>query len=523
MWKKLFKYIVLLCGIFIFHFSYAQFVDPREAKLYFKNKNYPEAIRVYKRLIVKDPSNTEYRHYMGLCYLRSNIDKSKSVTHLEKAVQGRNVVDVNPEWFFDLGLAYQINYEFDDAIKMFNTIKGLVASNKREKIINQINSCLSAKELIKYPVNVSFRNLGSKVNTPFPDYYPFITKNGKKLVFTSRRPSNIGGIQEFDGFYSSDVWISTKSKGFDMAKNGGIMINTSMDEQVVGLSDNGDQLFVYVDHIKKYGDIYFSEKKKGSATFQKIKKFGSNINSKSLETSASLSSDGSTLFFASKKSGGHGGLDLYMSRKLPTGEWALSQNLGPQINTKYNEDFPTLSGDGKTLYFCSEGHTSMGGYDIFKSVWNAENNSWSPPKNLGYPVNTPDDNRVISFTENGKFAYVSEFRSGGIGDLDIYEIKFNDLSNNLAVFEMYLNADDTAGSHVKEAFVEILNKDNQKIGEYMPNPKTGKYLIILPPGQYDITIDSPNYELLSKEFIVRKKDITAGVIHKEYFLTNRNN
>lgn len=114
-----------------------------------------------------------------------------------------------------------------------------------------------------------------------------------------------------------------------------------------------------------------------------------------------------------------------MSRKLPTGQWGVPINIGAEINTKFNEDFPVFSSDGETIYFCSQGHNSMGGFDIFKSSWNNETQEWMSPVNLGHPINTPEDNMTISFAGSGTHAYVSAYREDGFGDLDIYKITFN--------------------------------------------------------------------------------------------------
>ena len=185
------------------------------------------------------------------------------------------------------------------------------------------------------------------------------------IVFTSRRKENKGSAIEFDGYYSSDIWISSVQSGqFGVPENAGSMVNTTLDEQCVGLTSDGQQMFVYIDHISEYGDIYYCDWKKGK--FYKRIKFEESVNSKDFESSATLSPDGNTLFFARKDK--KGSKDIYMTRKLPNGKWGLSQKLPETINTEYEEDFPVLSVDGQTLYFSSQGHNSIGGYDLFKST-----------------------------------------------------------------------------------------------------------------------------------------------------------
>ncbi len=492
------------------------FTDPRVGKEFFKNKNYKAAIPEYEKLVKQEPDEPEHYHRLGICYLRTNVDKGKAISPLERAIK---FAKVEPSAFFDLGYAYQLNYKFEDAIKMYKKYKPLESDiDKAAKADRAIETCLTAKELMKHQVDVKFQNLGKEINSAFADYYPFTAKDESYIVFTSRR-KGAGGEEEFDGLFPSDIYFVEKTGNeFGKAKNAGSIINTSYDEEAVGLSDDAKMLFIYLDQIDKFGDIYFADRK--SKAFQKIVKLGENVNSTNLETSASVSADGYTLFFASAMSGGQGGLDLYMCKKLPDGEWALPQNLGPQINTKYNEDFPTLSSDGHTMYFCSEGHSSMGGFDIFVSVWDDEDNFWIPPQNIGYPLNTPDDERVISFTENKSSAYVSAFRKEGFGDLDIYKVIFNNANSPLLAYQFKLS-DKYESFLTLEAKVLILDETMDMVGTYQPNPNTGVYTAILAPGKYMLTIETNRYQSVKSSVIVTESDCKKGPIRKDILLLPR--
>ncbi|MFB6307334.1 MAG: hypothetical protein ABEH43_10180, partial [Flavobacteriales bacterium] len=142
--------------------------------------------------------------------------------------------------------------------------------DKRSKRL--LNNCHTAKELMKYPVNVKYNNLGPNINSKYPDYYPYVTKDEELLAFTSRRPSNIGSRKEFDGYYPSDVWLVKKRNngGWGVAQNAGRHVNTTYDEEVVGLSGKGKTMYVYIDHIKEVGDIYKSEM--SNTGFTEVKK-----------------------------------------------------------------------------------------------------------------------------------------------------------------------------------------------------------------------------------------------------------
>lgn len=488
--------------------------DPGEAKEHFSHHNYAAAITEYKKLIEQEPGNPEYLHHIGICYLNTNIDKTRAIPYLEKAI---TLPKIDNEVFFNLGLAYQHALKFEEALIAYAKYKALVKDKELEKVKRQIEICYNAKELIKYPLDVTFENAGADINSEFPDYYPFIAADETFLIFTTRRKDS-PALLEFDGFYSSDIYISTTANGvFEKALGLGTTVNSRFDEQAVGLSADGDQLFVYIDNIKEVGDIHLSEKKAG--VYKKPVKIGPIVNSSSLETSASISADGNILFFCSAKPGGYGGRDIYMTRKLPTGNWAFPQNLGPKINTPFNEDFPNLLPDGKTLYFASQGHTGMGGYDIFFSDWEEETNTWTQPKNIGYPINTTTDEMVITFIEDASSAYISAFRKEGLGDLDIYKVTFNNRDKKQTAIRGNIASADS----LKPGIVPLITVIDKKRPEdqpftYQVNPNTNNYIIILPPGKYELTIEADGFENYSENFTIFDKDAFESVIERNFKL-----
>ena len=170
-------------------------------------------------------------------------------------------------------------------------------------------------------------------------------------------------------------------------------INTPGHEATIGISADGQQLLIYKDDAGD-GNIYLSRLM--GENWMTPQKLTENVNSKSWEPSATITPDNNTLYFTSTREGGFGGRDIWRSVRLPNGEWAKPVNLGPKINTPYDEDAPAILADGKTLYFASQGFNSMGGYDLFYSVWDQENNTWSAPRNVGYPINTPGDEMTIN-------------------------------------------------------------------------------------------------------------------------------
>jgi outer membrane protein OmpA-like peptidoglycan-associated protein len=171
------------------------------------------------------------------------------------------------------------------------------------------------------------------------------------------------------------------------------------------------------------GDIYFSERKK-DGSWSSLEALPGVINSSYRESSISITKDGDLLYFASERPGGFGGSDIYVCSKDSRGEWSRVKNLGSAINTEYDEDGPFIDYDGKALYFSSRGRKGMGGFDIFKSnLLDKEKNEWSDPENLGYPINSPDDDVFFSGTKDGKRWYYSSVRADGLGYSDIYKIE----------------------------------------------------------------------------------------------------
>lgn len=498
--------------------------DPGEAKKQFENKNYAAAIKIYQLLLKKEPKNIEYNHKLAQSYLRSNSIKEKAIRPLEYIIKQPKF---DAEVWYDLGRAYHFANRFDDAIKVFNKFKE--SGKKNENADRLIEMCQNGKILIKHPVDVQFENLGKDINCEFPDFYPFVTPDEKTLVFTSRRRSSTSTEVEFDGFFPSDIYISTNKGDRKSAKPGsssgewskvtsiGTNINTKFDEEVVDISADGNSIVFYVDHIEEFGDIWISNKLNGKGPYLQSQPIGEKIN-EGLETSASIwrSADGEQekLFFSSSRPGNFGETDIYTTKKIPSQkspsgwEWGEPQNLGSHINTKYREEFPHLSTDGKTLYFASEGHSSMGGFDIFKSVWNENENTWSAPKNLGYPINTSDDNLNISFTSGGRIAYMSAMREGGLGDLDIYRVILNDIEGKETIYKGFITSGDSLSPKITDAVINVSNKKNNALyGTYIPNPNSGYYVMALPPGRWIIKVEAAGYIPYTEDVLVFDKAV----------------
>lgn len=502
------KNILLIIFIFVTSHFNAQ-LDPRLGYDLFKATNYIEATKELKKHLKVDPKDSKALFYVGLCYLNSNINKAAAVTYLEKC---KSTDKPDKELLFYLSIAYSHNYNYEKAKEL---MKEYIA--EPGKNIDKANAILKgydeAKQLYDNAEDVTFLNLGEKNNSPDPDYNPFCAKDESMIVFTTRREEG-KGRREFDGYYPSDIFL-TKYDGFRFANAKSANLNSSFDESCVGIHDDGSEIFLYFDNITVSGEIYFSEQSGGG--FSKKKKISEGVNDeKSIETAASISSDLNTLFFASNRDGGAGGLDLFMTRKLPNGKWAAAQNI-KAINTPGHEDFPTLTADGQTLYFCSDGLGGMGGYDLFKSTWNSETNEWSEPKNLGYPINTSYDDKVISFTSDAKHAYVSQVREEGYGDFDIYRITLNERNVNPAIFSVDIQ-DGVTSKNVEECMVYVYDETDEIVGEYTSNGGNTIFLA-LKPGKYLLEIESDGYQFSEQTLKVSEFDSEKGISNITYKLS----
>lgn len=488
---------ILLSVLFSFN-AFAQ--DPLEDKIadLLKTNDYKDAVGVYQKLLKKHPDNEEYKYQLGKCLLKTHGNRAETISLLESSLSKRKP---DAEAFNYMGQAYQHDLKFDKAMEAYNKAKAIASKTQLAKIERQIETCLHAKELIRYPINVTFANLGNVVNSEFADYYPIIPDDESFLIFTSRRPEKAASRPEMDGYFPSDIYTALPKDGkWIEPKSLGANINTHFDEEAVGISPDGKKLTVYVDHIDSSGNLYLTEPNKTGVGFKKIERLDEKIN-EGFESTGSMNNAGDVFAFSSNRKGGLGEKDIYIIRKLSNGKWALPQNLGENINTKYNEDFPHLTKDGKTIYFASEGHSSMGGYDLFKSEWNEEQKTWSAPQNLGYPINDTYDNESIFFVGDGAYAYVSTIKDGGLGDRDIYKIKFNEIDTRYCIITGYVTTLDSSDATIKIT-IKASKPESKEVLKFVPVQKTGKYVMALPPGNYTLDIKAEGYDEIVTSFII---------------------
>lgn len=414
----------------------------------FKKGDYEYALQNYLELYKYDKENIDLRYRIGVCYTETNIDKEKSVEHLEYVASFNNY-PIRTKFF--LGKAYMYNYRFTEAIEAFYDYK-MVGVDETDlfEADRMIKMCEHTKQLINNPINITFTRLDTTINSDVDDMCPVVTPDNNLLYFSSNRHH----IKEFD----ADVYAgrySERKKGV-WQPSVQIPISSYDDENVVGITPDGNKMLVYANGDYAAHDIKQYTRKGVKFTKSQASDLPADMNTDDIEMGACFTADGNTIYFASNRPGGRGGLDLYVSRKGVDGKWGPSVNMGSDINTEYDENFPTLSPDGKTFYFASKGHDGIGGYDIFSTSFDESTGKWYKPRNVGFPLNTPLDNTSISFVGDGSVAYIAAKRKEGVGNLDIYRVDFGDESIQQSYYIGYVYVGDN------EAVAEQHNDKMQK-------------------------------------------------------------
>jgi LysM repeat protein len=475
--------------------------------------NYVGALPIWLDLLKNDSENANLNYKAGFCYLKLTKERKKSLPYLKKAVTN-TTVNYDPfapgekaapiESYFYIGEAYHLNYELDKAIEYYKEFKTLINDNHEfyKKVDLQIAASERAKEAIANALDVEVKNLGPKINTEYKEHAPVVSVDESALYFTSRRlrsdSSNIYLRDAFDGMYYEDIYVSYKDDNGEWGEPEMLSFNTSDHEATLNLSSDGQTLLIYKTNGLN-GDIY--ESSFDGSNWSYPTPMGSDINSEFVESHAAISPDGQRLYFISNRKGSikfedkccdhiHS-KDIYFCNKLPTGEWALAQPLGNGINTPWNEDGIFIHPDGKTMYFSSQGHETIGGYDIFYSEMDEEGN-WGKPINMGYPINTTDNDVFFVTSADGKRGYYSSLQKEGYGENDIYMISMVGLREKpLTLLIGKIVASD--GSEIPDNIQIYVtdNNTNEEVGVYKPRSRDNKFTIIIPPGSdYHLSYES---------------------------------
>lgn len=481
--------LIVLCGSL---FTQAQGNKSlADAQRYFGIKNYEQALPLYLEAIksgVRDPSAF---YQAGICYQKSQDlnEQVKAIPLFEEALKDGKTAPVSLN--FELADLYLKNEQVEKAAETLSKYKSLTKADKKAQAEADrlIQVCHNAIALMSVPRDFKVHPFSGLVNSKYTEYNPVVSADESVMAFTALRP-NTGKTRSGDKFIE-EIYISYNQSGSWTEPK---IVTVAYDYNVgtAGISADGQKMIIFIGGIDDPGSLF--QIIKSGEGWSKPSILANTINSKYLESTASITPDGKVIYFASNRQGGMGGLDIWKIEMKSAGVWTAPVNLGPEINTKDNEDAPFIHPDQKTLFFTSDGHNTIGGRDIFQTK--LINNKWLNPENMGYPVNTTANDNYFTMIADGTRAYFSSDRKGGQGAQDIYYLEMPPNSANIPLTLLkgkILNGETGKPMPTK---MYVVDKDTKKDLEFVydPDPVTGNYLIILPPSKnYDIIIESEGF------------------------------
>lgn len=480
-----------------------------------------QAEALYEEALALAPDDPQANLRMGLCQL-NGPQRYKALAYFQKA---RSVSPDLPHIHFLTAFALQLNAQWAEAIAAYEEHKKATPYPDPEPLYNtadkHITECRNGQTLMASPAHVQVENMGPRINSAQADYGALISADGASMLFTSRRPlpGNASKVNKVTKEHFEDIYASRLIEGqWATADVLSMPVNTSGNDASVGLFNDGRTMLIYRD-IEGNGDLY--ESRRTGDEWSEPKALGPNVNTRYHESSAWFSFDRQWLYFVSDRPEDNvGGQDIYRSKwDEQANDWGVAENLGPTVNSIFDEEGVFVHPDGRTIYFSSQGHTTMGGHDVFRSVF--ENGQWSKPVNMGWPINTPDDDLFFVLTANGSTGYLSSLRPDGQGEDDLYRVTF---LPDEPTAELLVNAAGAAPvaeelpstvllkGHIKtlrllanmEASIELMDlSDASLTARFTSDPATGEYMVAVPAGHdYAMYVKADGFVLHSENIHV---------------------
>lgn len=477
--------------------------------------HFTEALAEYEKAHAFNPDNADLNLKMGLCHLNGRYHH-RSLPYFQTAYTLDNNI---PRIHFLLGAGLHLNARWDEAIAEYQLHRAAINRvPDPEPFYNtadrRIAECQRGKSLQASPVNGQVSNLGPTINSEVADYGVLMSPDGQHMHFTSRRRNSTGGkVNKATSEYFEDIYSSTlDANGWSTPVPVASPVNTEINDASVGLYNDGRTMIIYRDE-QGTGDLF--ESTRSGDTWSEPTSLGEAVNSPANETSAWLSADGKQLFFVSDRDGGLGGQDIWVSGwDAVANAWGEAENPGPTVNTFEDEDGVFLHPDGQTLYFSSKAHGTMGGFDVFKSA--LVDGRWSKPTNLGWPVNSPDDDLFFVLTTNGTTGHFSSVRPNGLGEDDLYRVDFMpEPRKEETAAAANAGKPEGAGSDMitvkgkvmdlemlaaMEATIDLIDlADGRLVLTFNSDATTGQYLAVVPAGRnYAMQVRANGYLLHSE-------------------------
>jgi outer membrane protein OmpA-like peptidoglycan-associated protein len=457
-----------------------------------------------------------------------SFDKEKASDYIYKAQKLKP--KVSKDVLYWMGRVDHLNYNFDEAIAHYQAYNASLKAKDTRKVelAQLIQHSKNAKVQFNSPKDIFVSNLGPTVNTPYSEHSPVISQDDKVLLFTSRsdnmnntpvaedakKPKSKNNLAA-DGQYYENIYETRRidDQNWEKPRSLSTVLNGKGHDASIQIFDNDTKMLMY--RNDENGDIMYSEK--SGAEWTQPKKLNDNINSKAFESDAYITPDGLTIYFSTGKYSEDGTLDIYYATRQSGGDWGPAKSVGNAINTKYDDDSPFLSRDGRTMYFASRGHNTMGGYDIFKSEYDSIGRKWGRPENMGYPINTPDDDTYYRLSPDGSYAYLSSYRIGGYGEKDIYTINY--IKNAIIRGKVFSKRDSTFISGVELVFSGTQADKTALSYRDVTKPENGGYQVSVLSGRtYQVAASRDGQNIATEEVVVPVSTNDATVIEKNFYI-----
>lgn len=520
-WKNITGFIVLFL-LTINNPVFTQDIKKEDKSLYkeainaFADEDFLKARNRFSLLVEKYPDNFEVNYYLGACFLNTTYQKTEAIPFLKKAVeQGEeNIPSIVHK---DLGDLYHDSYDFDKALHHYKIYLSEVDQDDEfyAHCSRMIEVCQFAQDLIRDTLHLTIRNINEPVNTENSEFAPYVSTDDSILFFSRRMFYSEEELELIDNPDTvSRLFVSYKTNNkWSMPQLVSISgVDTEQGVSLAGMSPDGE--YIYLNALRDdQQDIFVGRYHDDNKL--SVEPLPAPINSPYWEGKVTISPDGNTIWFASDRPESIGGKDIFKSEKLPDGSWGTVKNMGEPINTVYDENAPFIHPSGSIFYFSSTGHNTMGGYDIF-SVFLGDSDVLMP-ENLGFPINTTGDDTYFTLSANGKVGYFSSSYGNKYKNYDIYQVEMN-LNIPLTLVKGTI----MAGAPPQPIAARIRVFDNQTGVKlkyvYNPNPKTGRYLMIFPPGKnYDMIVEAENYETKSINIYVPNQATFYELFQNLYF------
>jgi outer membrane protein OmpA-like peptidoglycan-associated protein len=487
-----------------------------KAKQCMQVHDFDKAMSYLNQAQAKDPNFADIYIMKGDIY-NFQLRSDSAMRNYQRAIE--LIGDPDPMLYYIAGNEGAKCGAYEYALTTLQTFlqKGIQYSEVHPDAQKTIANCHFAIEAMKSPRSFELVNLGSNINSEWDESLAAITADDEQIVFTVKRPRDQQTVCAFC-LNEEDLYCSRRIDGQWQPREAfGAPIKTGYNEGAQCISPDGKYL-LYTMCDADFGigscDLYWAKMIGGR--WSRPRNFGAPVNTPAWESQPTMASDGMTVYFASSRPGGYGGMDIWMTTMTAEGEFSIPENLGPEINTPGDDAAPFIHSDGRTLYFASNGRVGMGGYDLYYAT-RLPDGTWTQPKNMGYPINSPADEINIFINANGTVAYMASDKDGGYGGLDLYSFELDDALRPNPV--TYIKG------HVRDAFtgdplaarIEMIDLNTkQLLTSTTSDAKTGGYLACIHTGgNVLLNVSHPDYPFYSENFQLERSYTELSPYEKE--------